>query len=61
MRIFMKVAKAEGAKGGFFCFGIKGNWTWWRLKHAFSLLLASLKTWRMGFSVYKCFRKSWGR
>ena len=34
----------------FFCFGIKGNWTSWRSKQAFSLFLAGLKTWRMGFS-----------
>ena len=69
-----KVVEAEGIAGVSLCFGIKETWTWWRLKHAFFLLLACLKTWRMVFSgpsqvsmtrlrqaKGKCFRKSWGR
>ena len=45
-----KLQRQRGQRGVFFCFGIEGSWTWWRSKQAFSLLLASLKTWRMGFS-----------
>ena len=69
-----RLRRQRELRGIFFCFGIKGNWNWWRLKQAFSLLLAGLKTWRMGFSgpsqvsmarskgaIGKCFGKSWGR